>query len=296
MIHRRPRPLALLAPLFCFFAICFPADSSGALSIQIQTTLTAGSAFEKEIGGNEQHVYMVQLRAGAFARITVEQPAVDVALALLKPDGQPSAAVNDYQQGEPEHLSLIAETDGAYQLKISAADPRAARASYKIRVEDLRASTPRDSQFVDAERKFSEATQSLLRGKADSLPRAEAIYGAALQQWRELGERRYEMKTLIYLGVVNEKRNKFQRSIEFYLQAAPIARELGDRRFEGISLSGAGWGWHNLSEYRKALEYYQSLINPSPSQKRSARKSLARNIASCRSHGLRGFTESGFTR
>ncbi|HEY8460111.1 MAG TPA: tetratricopeptide repeat protein [Blastocatellia bacterium] len=215
---------------------------------------------EKEIGGNEQHIYLLPLAAGEFVRIVVEQPAVDVVLEMLKPDGQPLAEVNNYQQNEPEHLSLIAETGGVYQLKIRPADPGAARAGYKIRVEDRRAATPRDSQFVEAERKFSESTRLLLRGKPDSLPQAVATYEAALQQWRELGERRQEMKTLIYLGVAHEKQNKFQRFIEFYLQALPIARELGDRRFEGISLSGAGWGWHSLGEYRKALEYYRSAL------------------------------------
>ncbi len=260
MIHRGPRRVALLAPLFCLSIICLSDDSSGALSRQPQATLTAGSVIEREIGGDEQHVYLLPLTAGQFARIVVEQPAVDAVLTLLKPDGRPSADINNYPRHESEYLSLIAETDGAYQLKISAADPRAARASYKIRVEDWRAATPRDSQFVDAERKFSEATQLLRRGKADSLPQAAAIYEAALQRWRELGARRYEMRTLLYLGDVNVGQSKFQRSIDLYAQALPIARELGDRRFEGISLSGVGWGWHNLGEYRKALEYYQPAL------------------------------------
>jgi CHAT domain-containing protein/tetratricopeptide (TPR) repeat protein len=260
MIHRGPRRVALLAPLFCLSIICLSDDSSGALSQQPQATLTAGSVIEREIGGDEQHVYLLPLTAGQFARIVVEQPAVDAVLVLLKPDGQPSAEVNNYQPYEPEYLSLIAETDGAYQLKISAADPKAARAKYKIIVEDWRAATPRDSQFVDAERKFSEATKLLRRGKVDSMPQAAAIYEAALQRWRELGERRYEMKTLLYLGDVNVRLSKFQRSIELCAQALPIARELGDRRFEGISLSSVGWGWHNLGEYRKALEYYQPAL------------------------------------
>jgi len=260
MIHRGPRRVALLAPLFCLSIICLSDDSSGALSQQPQATLTAGSVIEREIGGDEQHVYLLPLTAGQFARIVVEQPAVDAVLVLLKPDGQPSAEVNNYQPYEPEYLSLIAETDGPYQLKISAADPKAARAKYKIIVEDWRAATPRDSQFVDAERKFSEATKLLRRGKVDSMPQAAAIYEAALQRWRELGERRYEMKTLLYLGDVNVRLSKFQRSIELCAQALPIARELGDRRFEGISLSSVGWGWHNLGEYRKALEYYQPAL------------------------------------
>jgi CHAT domain-containing protein len=260
MIRSGLRRVALHAPLLYFSVICSPADSSGALWRQPQTTLTAGAVIEREIGGDEQHLYLLPLTAGQFARIIVEQPAVDAVLTLLKPYGQPSVKVNNYPQLDPEHISLIAETDGPYQLIISVADPRAARASYKIRVEDLRAATPRDSQFVDAERKFSEAMQLLLRGKADSLPQAAAKYESALQQWRELGERHFEMKTLLYLGEVNVRLSKFQRSIELCAQALPIARELGDRRYEAGSLSGVGWGWHNLGEYRKALEYYQAAL------------------------------------
>ncbi|MGH9753060.1 MAG: tetratricopeptide repeat protein, partial [Blastocatellia bacterium] len=260
MIHRGPRRAALLALLFCFSIVCLLADSSGALWRQPQTILSAGSVIEKEIGGDEKHVYLLPGATGQFARIIVEQPAADIALILLKPDGQPSAEVNNYPLHEPEYLSLIAETDGSYQLKVSAADPKAARASYKIRVEDWRAATPRDSQFVDAERKFSEATRLLRRGKADSLLQAAAIYEAALQRWRELGARDYEMKTLIYLGVVSERQQKIQRSIELFAQALPIARELGRRRFESASLNGIGWSWHLLGEYRRAIEYYQPAL------------------------------------
>jgi CHAT domain-containing protein/Tfp pilus assembly protein PilF len=255
MIHGKPRRVALLAPLFCFSIVYSPA-ATNALSQGSQDILTAGSAFEREIGGDEQHVYLLPQTAGQFARIVVEQPAVDVVLVLLNPDGRPAAEVNNYPPPEPEYLSLMAETDGVYQLKIRAADPKAARAKYAIRVEDWRMATPRDSQFVEAERKFSEATQLLRRAKADSLPQAAAIYQDALRRWRELGERRYEMKTLVYLAAINERQENFRRFIELYSQALPIARDLGHRRFEGISLHGLGYGWHKLGEYRKALEYY----------------------------------------
>jgi len=260
MIHGKPRRVALLAPLFCFFIFYSPADSSSALSQQPQDILTAGSAFEREIGGDEKHVYLLPLTSGQFARIVVEQPAVDAVLVLLNPDGRPSAEVNNYQPPEPEYLSLVAETDGAYQLKIGAADPKAARAKYAIRVEDWRAATPRDAQFVEAERKFSEATQLLRRGKSDLLSQAATIYETALRRWRELGERRYEMKTLVYLAAINERRENFRRFIELYSQALPIARDLGHRRFEGISLHGVGYGWHKLGESRKALEYYRQAL------------------------------------
>jgi CHAT domain-containing protein/Tfp pilus assembly protein PilF len=250
----------MLALLFCFSIFCLFADSSGALSRQPQATLTAGAVVEREIGGDEKHVYLLPLTAGQFASIVVEQSAVDAVMVLLKPDGQPVTEVNNYPQHEPELLSLIAETDGVYQLKVSAADPKAARASYKIRVEDLRTATPRDSQFVDVERNFSEATQLLQRGKADSLPQAAAKYESFLQRWRELGASRYEMKTLVYLGAVYERQQKFQRFIDLYAQALPIARELGDRLYEARSLNGIGWGWHKLGEHRKALEYYQPAL------------------------------------
>src|SRR5262249_1224393 len=166
MIHSRPRRVAFLAPLFCFSIVCLLTDSSGALSRQPQATLTAGSVIEREIGGAEKHVYLLPLLAGQFARIVAEQPAVDVVLSLLNPAGRPAAEVNNYLLHEPESLSLIAETNGQYLLSVSAADSKAARANYKISVEDWRASTPRDSQFVDSERKFSEAAQLWGRGRS----------------------------------------------------------------------------------------------------------------------------------
>src|SRR5262245_39529373 len=156
MIHGKPRRVALLASLFCFSIVYSPAGSSSALSQRPQDILTAGSAFEREIGEDEKDVYLLPLTAGQFARMVVEQPAADAALALLNSDGRPSAEVNNYPSPEPEYLSLIADTDGAYQLIISAAGLKAARAKYAIRVEDWRAAIPRDAQFVEAERKFSE--------------------------------------------------------------------------------------------------------------------------------------------
>src|SRR5262245_55215661 len=114
MIHRGPRRVALLAPLFCLSIICLSDDSSVALSQHTQTMLTAGSVIEREIGGDEKHVYLLPLTAGQFASIVVEQPAVDAALTLLNPDGRPSAEVNNYPRHESEQLSLIAETDGVY--------------------------------------------------------------------------------------------------------------------------------------------------------------------------------------
>src|SRR5438093_1313142 len=123
MTHSGPRQVALLAPLFYFSVVCSPTDSFGALWRQPQGALPPGAPLEREIGGNEKHIYSLPLTTGQFARIVVEQPAVDVVLTLLKPDGRPSAEVNNYPQPDPESLSLIAETDGAYQLIISAADP-----------------------------------------------------------------------------------------------------------------------------------------------------------------------------
>src|SRR5262249_56479674 len=100
--------LALLGALFYFSIAYLLADSSGALSRQPQSTLTAESVIEREIGGDETHVYRLPLVAGQFARIVVEQ-AVDVVLVLLKPDGQPVAEVTNYRQNEPESPSHTTE-------------------------------------------------------------------------------------------------------------------------------------------------------------------------------------------
>ena len=261
MIKVRLWRVTLLTLLSCFFLVCLPTDSSRAQSqLQSEETLTAEAVLTREIGGEEKHVYRLSLVRGQFVRIAVEQSGVDAVLVLFKPDGQAAVEVNNYPQHEPERLSLITETDGEYRLKVSVADPRSARANYTIRVEEWRPATPRDSQFVDAERKFSGATRLWRQGKADLLPQAVAMYEAALPVWRLLSERHSEMTTLIYLGVVNERQQKIQRSIELYELALPISRELGHRRFESASLNGIGWGWHILGEYGRALDYFQPAL------------------------------------
>src|SRR5262245_39937542 len=98
MTQGGPQRTPLLASLFCFSIVCLLADSSGRRSRQPQTTLTSGFVIEREIGGDEQHVYLLPLTAGQFARIVVEQSAVDAVLILLRPDGRPWAEVNNYPQ------------------------------------------------------------------------------------------------------------------------------------------------------------------------------------------------------
>src|SRR5215475_14403397 len=48
-----------------------------------------GRSVERVIAGGEAHTYQVSLAAGQFLRVIVEQKAIDVALAVMAPEGKP---------------------------------------------------------------------------------------------------------------------------------------------------------------------------------------------------------------
>ncbi|HEY2738603.1 MAG TPA: hypothetical protein VGK45_09365, partial [Thermoanaerobaculia bacterium] len=93
--------------------------------------MAVGARTTQEIGGQEVQEHRIELPAASYARITVEQAAIDVALELRGPDNAVLATV-DSPGGHrvPELLSFITPTAGAYRLLIRAHDPQAPRDAY----------------------------------------------------------------------------------------------------------------------------------------------------------------------
>ena len=99
----------------------------------------------REISGGERHVYRLSLREGDYASVTVVQNGVDVIVRTTGPDGSTSGEFQDDLRlyGE-EHVSLVANAGGEYELAISTELTHAARAPYTIRVDAIRPATADD--------------------------------------------------------------------------------------------------------------------------------------------------------
>lgn len=84
--------------------------------------------------------------------------------------------------------------------------------------------------------------------------KAEELSLAALDIFRQLGDRRGEAEIIGNLGVLANRKNEPRRALEYFEQALPILRAERDRDHEARILRSIGLTYNNLGEPFKAVE------------------------------------------
>src|SRR5438132_12287818 len=110
--------------------------------------LEQGNPIERELAGGEIHAYSIQMTEGQFLSVMVDQRGIDVAVALLGPDGKQIEAI-DSPNGTtgPEPVSVLAKVSGLYRIEVRSPDKLAHAGRYEVRIEALRQATPEDKKF-----------------------------------------------------------------------------------------------------------------------------------------------------
>lgn len=209
-LSRRTLLPCLLAALYLLPAGCAP--------VQVRTPPQA-PVREQTIRGGEIRSTPLEIAAGQFLGLTVEQDRVDVMVELFDPQGRKIAAVDspDYWMWE-EEIALVAEVSGPYVLKVhpflEAADPGV----YRVRLDGPRPSRDRDRTRIEALRELS-AAHAHPQGTVERLDRLES----AIRIWRSLGDRRREAEALYQateilagLGRTDEAAERFRQDVSLW--------------------------------------------------------------------------------
>ena len=220
--------------------------------------LAIGEPVAREMRGGEEHAYQINLNAGEYARVMVEQKGIDVVLALFGADGKPLVEVDNNLSGTRglETVSLIAEASGVYRLNVRSLEKGATAGRYEIRIEDLRPATGLDHTRIAAERSYCAAAQLQNQRTSESRRKAIEQYAEALHLMREAGDRRGEAMILTNMGTVYNFLDEPQKALTSLDQALTIWRAIGDRHLEAITLSINARVYYALAEPHKALESY----------------------------------------
>ncbi len=276
-------PVLATALLLCLTAIDFnptAAAKTGAVQQQSKQKaktqkkdaprLKSGKPVERETAAGQSHAYRLKMRAGEFARVTVEQRGVDLSLKLTGPDGEQLTEVNDKKsREESETLLFIADAKGNYLLEVSAAGAaeesketaEAVAKSYRAELTELRAATEKDRNRISAERKHSEARLLRAENKPESLKQAAPIYQEAITLWRSAGDRQREADALSGLGATFSSLNEHQQALDQYNQALAIRHELGDGKGEASALENIGLVHNSMREYQKAVGFFEQALS-----------------------------------
>ncbi len=235
------------------------AESSVRPQAQTNTdTLTSGQPIVRELKGGEQHVFLLTLSAGQYARVAVEQEGIDVVFGLLDADRRPLFEVDNNLSGTrgPELISVIAEDSRAYGFSVRSPGKDATAGRYELRVEALRTATELDRTRVAAERAYRAAAKSQGEGTGDSRLKALEQYGEALRLMRAAGDRRGEAMTLTNMGTIYNLRNEPQKAFAYLDEALTVWRAIDDRHLEATTLLLKGGVYNARGEPHKAFDSY----------------------------------------
>jgi CHAT domain-containing protein/Tfp pilus assembly protein PilF len=222
-------------------------------------SLEPGKTIERDIAGGESHSYLIALASGQFLHAVIAQRQTDLTATLFGPAGRQVGQFDGLWYG-PEPVCHVAEASGSYRLEIRTFNHAAARESYQLKVEELRAPTPQDRARIAAIKASTEGKRLIEQGGAQSFRLAQGKYEEALPRWREVGDRFAEAQTLDCLGLLLWLLGSPAKAIEYYNQALTIRREIKDNYGEGESLNNIAAAYSALGKKEQALEYYNRAL------------------------------------
>jgi CHAT domain-containing protein/tetratricopeptide (TPR) repeat protein len=230
--------------------------------------LEDGFTQERKIGGGEVHAFSVDLQAGQFLRVLVEEQGVDLVVRLFDSQGDLVAEADNYgiEYAEvTEDLAVLAADTGPHRLEVTLSkQPYAIRNSgrYVLRVEGPRVPAEADKPRAEAvqaawnSRKTAGDTTEQIR----SLKRAADLWHAAGDTENEfeilfgIGRKRYEE-----LKARDRALEDFQRGAEFW-HSKPGRRS---RVFENESLTWVGRCLRHAERYDEARAVHEKALSMS---------------------------------
>lgn len=186
-----------------------------------------GEPRERELAGGAAHVYDLELDAGRYVSVAVEQRGIDLYLRLRAPSGELLTEVDSpIGNTGTERVRVVAEAAGTYRLEVRSFEGTREVGRYAVEVEESRPATAEDRTRVRADRAFAEGEN--LRREGRSAEAAER-YEAALEAWRELDDRTGEALALYRIGWMRDTLGDVQGAADLLRKSLVLYRELGPR-------------------------------------------------------------------
>ena len=216
--------------------------------------LEAGKPIERQLSRGESHSYQLNLSAGQYARVIVDQRGMDLVVNLFGPDGKLIMAV-DGPTGSvgAEIVHITAEATGIYRLEVSAFEKLTKPGLYQAKLEEVRPATQADRQRLVARRAFDEGDRLESQNTPESLPLALKKYKEAFALYVAIDDPLEQFIALIGMQRVYRDTKESSKVLECLNQALQIAQKVGDKNREAHALEYAGEVYESLGDYENEL-------------------------------------------
>lgn len=227
--------------------------------------LAGGLVQERELRGGETHVYPVDLQAGQFLRVKVQEQGIDVAVRLLDPRGAMVTGADSptpFPADSLEDLACLITTPGPYLLEVGSSSTSARPGRYRLEVAALRAAVEGEDRLR------SEAVRAVweVLHPAPGEDREDLIaeWGHVRGLWERLGERRKTAMALFFLGREHYfLRQEAETALDEFQRSAALWREETDpgaKDWQAQALNSAGTLLKTLGRPGEARKRYEEAL------------------------------------
>jgi CHAT domain-containing protein/predicted negative regulator of RcsB-dependent stress response len=217
--------------------------------------LEPGKTIEREIVGQESHLYQITLAINQYSLLVVYKQGVDVLLRIIGPDGQKIALMQPPNGTRGSiRASLMARTSGIYKVEVISSGRGAPAGRYGLMTEMPREATEQDLGLFAAQNKYMEAVVLVLKREDE---RAIPEYEKAAQLFHNAGSLDLEAYTLTEMGdsASNSSGDK-KRAIDYYFRALSLGSKVNDPSWQAYTLNNIGQAYRSLGDKQQELEYY----------------------------------------
>jgi CHAT domain-containing protein/Tfp pilus assembly protein PilF len=218
--------------------------------------LQPGKVIERTISGGERHAYPIGIAADQAVQLVLNETDIKADVALLRPDGQEIVLVSEsYGSDQPKRLWYVADAPGDFRVEVRCPEGPSSKGSYRLRLEEQRAATPKDRSRVAAQAAFIRgqalAAQDTAQSKRAAIPKLEE----SRDLWHQVAETKAEGYALSKIGMVHRKLSNLGPALESLQQALQLYVAASDRVGEAETLNDLALTYGEMGDKRKSLEY-----------------------------------------
>ena len=247
--------------LAAFLLICF-----GAAFVFSQTQKTSylelGKTSEREISGDQKHLYKIKLSAKQFVKIDIEQRGIDIVARLFDPNGQLLTHYDlDPRSDGKEEVIMTSDALGEYKISISPRQKTLPTGRYKIHFIESRPALEKEIAIDQTRRLYTKGNNLWRSRKID-----EALKSAeqSLKIWEEEigGDDPEYYRVYLLLGNIYLSRGDFKMAESFYQKAIELnERSFGKNHISiNFVINNLGVIYNRLGDYPKAKIFYRRTL------------------------------------
>jgi len=266
----------LLPAFLLLLTTALPAFSQPA-SQTSTAALDQGKRIEREISGGEMHSYTLNVPAGGYAHVDVDQIGISVGISVFA-DGQKLRGVDASGGGVHEVFSLVAERATTYRLEVLAPDKAAEPGKYVIVVDDAHTATEANKAHLEGEKLFEGGMDLLYQQTKEARTEAIQKFQQSIAFWQTAKNQSGEARAYYMMGHIYNLLGEFAKAEETATKGLPIAKAAGDKSVEAYLLDTIGMSYNERGLRKKALEFYLQALPLRTATDRVGRANTLNNI------------------